>query len=75
MQIVKQKQTNWVETAPTTTVEEYTMRDADISGATAIISGRYPDQGYAVNLECKEMVLVLSGNGFVGTKTKKSPSS
>lgn len=73
MLIVKQKQTNWVETAPTTTVEEYLMREPAISGSTAIISGRYPTEGYAVNLKCKELVLVLSGNGFVGTKNKKTP--
>jgi len=73
MQIVKQKQTHWVETAPTTTVEEYLMRDTRISGATAIISGRYPEKGYAVNMVCHEMALVLSGSGYVGTKKKKMP--
>ncbi len=73
MQIVTQKQTHWIETAPTTTVEEYIMRDPDVSGSTAIISGRYPLKGYAENTVSKEIVLVISGNGYIGTKTKKIP--
>lgn len=73
MQIVKQKQTRWVETAPTTTVEEYDMKERAISGATAIISGRYPIEGFAVNLLSTELVLVISGNGFVGTEKETIP--
>ena len=73
MQIVKQKQTHWVETAPSTTVEEYVMHERGISGATAVISGRYPLEGYAVNLLSKELVLVISGSGTIGTRGKKTP--
>lgn len=73
MQIVKQKQTHWTETAPSTTVEEYRMREQGISGATAIISGRYPVKGYAANMISKELVLVISGNGVIGTKRKRVP--
>ena len=73
MQIVKQKQTHWVETAPSTTVEEYLMRDSDINGSTAIISGRYPEKGFAVNKVSKELALVLSGDGYIGTPKKKIP--
>lgn len=73
MQIVKQKQTRWIETAPTTTVEEYVMTDKDLSGATAIISGRYPMKGYAVNEKSKEMILVISGNGYIGKRGERIP--
>ncbi len=73
MQIVKQKQTHWVETAPTATVEEYLMRERTIGGATSIISGRYPVKGYAVNTVSRELVLVLSGDGYIGTPRKKTP--
>ncbi len=73
MQIVKQKQTHWVETAPTTTVEEYVMRERGLSGATAIISGRYPVKGYAMNMISKELALVISGDGFIGVTGKKIP--
>ena len=73
MRIVKQKQTHWIENSPTSTVEEYLMPDRDISGATAIISGRYPEKGFAVNTKSKELVMVLSGDGYIGTTKKKTP--
>ncbi|HLD25322.1 MAG TPA: hypothetical protein VJB96_05390 [Patescibacteria group bacterium] len=71
MQIVKQKKTKRYDAAPTTSIEEYIMREKSISGATAIVSGRYPEKGYATNLVSYELVLVLSGNGYIGTKRKK----
>lgn len=71
MQKVSQKETHRVDTSPTTSIEEYLMRDRHISGATAIISGRYPETGFATNLVSYELVLVLSGNGFIGIKGKK----
>lgn len=71
MQVVKQKQTHWVDPAPTTTVEEYRMSANRISGATAIISGRYPENGYAVNKTCHEIAMVLSGSGIIGSPKKK----
>ena len=73
MHIVKQKQTHWVETAPTTTVEEYLMPEHGISGATAIISGRYPVEGYAMNAVSQELALVISGDGAIGVRGKKIP--
>jgi len=71
MQIVKQKETHRIDTSPTTSIEEYIMPDRHISGATAIISGRYPEVGYATNTLSYELVLVLSGNGLLGMKGKK----
>lgn len=73
MQIVKQKKTVWVDASPTTSVEEYRMHEPKISGATAVISGRYPEKGFAVNTKAHELVLVLSGNGFVGTRRRRIP--
>lgn len=71
MQIVRQKQAHRIDTSPTTSIEEYLMRDSHISGATAIISGRYPEKGFAINTVSYELVLVLSGNGVIGLKGKK----
>lgn len=73
MLIVKQKQTHWVETGPYTTVEEYRMRDAAISGANVIVYGRYPKEGYAVNLISTELALVISGSGYIGSANEKIP--
>lgn len=42
--------------------------DKDIDCATAIISGRYPDIGYCVNEECKELIYVLDGDGTLNKK-------
>lgn len=71
MHIVKQKKTKRVDASSTTTVEEYRMAHSTISGSTAIISGRYPEKGFAVNNTCHELALVLSGNGYIGTKRKR----
>lgn len=42
---------------------EYPFCDKDIDIATAVISGRYPEKGYCVNTEVKEMIFVISGGG------------
>ena len=73
MQIVKQKKTRRVDASPTTSVEEYLMPEKTISGATTIVYGRYPESGFATNTISHELVLVLSGNGCIGTKRKKYP--
>lgn len=71
MQIVKQKKTRRVDASPTTSVEEYVMPEKTISGATTIVYGRYPETGFAINTISHELVLVLSGNGYIGTQRKK----
>lgn len=45
------------------TVREYSFGDSDIDLGVATIHGRYPECGYCVNLECKELVYVLEGSG------------
>ena len=72
MQIVKQKKARRIDASPTTSVEEYVMTEPAISGATAIVYGRYPEKGYAVNTMSHELALVLSGNGYIGTVHKKT---
>ena len=72
MHIVKQKKTRRVDASPTTSVEEYIMQETSISGATAIVYGRYPEKGYAINTTCHELALVLSGNGYIGTTRTKT---
>ena len=46
-------------------VLEYPLNDPDINCATAIITGRYPDNGYCVNEKCKELIYVIDGKGDV----------
>lgn len=73
MQIVKQKKARRVDASPTTSVEEYLMKENRIGGSTVIISGRYPEKGTATNLISTELVLVLSGNGVIGHRGKETP--
>lgn len=56
---------------PTSVVYEYPLGDKDINGAIAEINGRYPERGYAVNNECKELAYVVSGNGKIVVEGKE----
>lgn len=50
---------------------EYDFKDKDIDLGTAVINGRYPEDGYCVNEKCKELVFVLEGKGTLNFKNKK----
>ncbi len=70
MQIVKHTGTRKVALDVSATVWEYDTTDPSISGAVAQINGRYPRVGFAINA-FKELVFVISGNGFVVTPTSR----
>ena len=42
---------------------EYSFGDKDIDLGIAVITGRYPEEGYCVNLISKELVYVVGGSG------------
>jgi mannose-6-phosphate isomerase-like protein (cupin superfamily) len=67
MQIVKYSEITKETPTPSTVIWEYPTLDKDISGAVAEIHGRYPEKGFAVNKNSKELVFVLSGNGKIHT--------
>ncbi|MDD3371806.1 MAG: cupin domain-containing protein, partial [Alphaproteobacteria bacterium] len=46
-------------------VYEYEMADPALGGATATIEGRYPQRGFAVNLEVRQLCFVLAGEGEI----------
>ena len=50
---------------------EYDFKDKDIDLGTAVINGRYPENGYCVNEQCKELVFVLEGKGTLNFKNNK----
>jgi mannose-6-phosphate isomerase-like protein (cupin superfamily) len=56
-------------------VLEYGMDDPDIDGALATVNDKYPDQGFVVNEECKELLYVISGSGTLITKTSSAQIS
>lgn len=41
----------------------FAVSDAPLDIATIIISGRYPETGWAMNDECHEMVVISRGHG------------
>ena len=49
---------------------EYDFKDKDIDISTAEINGKYPENGYCVNTEVKEMIYVISGSGKIITESK-----
>lgn len=52
---------------------EYPIGDQSISFAIIELKGKYPDNGFAVNTKCKELVYVMKGKGklVVGEKVIK----
>ena len=42
---------------------EYSFKDKDMDLGIAIITGRYPENGFCVNTISKELIYVLDGNG------------
>lgn len=56
-------------------VLEYNLGDPDIDIAIATINGKYPQGGFVVNQECKELLYVLSGSGKLFTKNSSTELS
>lgn len=50
---------------------EYSFMDRDIDLGIATISGRYPDEGYSVNLISKELIYVIEGSGTLNFENEK----
>lgn len=47
-------------------------KDIDLDLGIATISGRYPDEGYGVNLISKELIYVIEGNGILNFENEKN---
>ena len=63
MKLVKLEQAELCSNSDKCKVLEYHLDDKDINFSTAVLTGRYPDTGYCVNEECKELIYVIEGNG------------
>ena len=42
-------------------VMEYPLRDTEINGAIAEILGRYPHEGWIMNMICKDLCFIWQG--------------
>ena len=49
----------------TSKVYEYKIEDSDINYSIVKISGRFPEEKWAINYKCKELVHVLDGSGIL----------
>lgn len=56
--------------ASTCSVYEYPTKNAEISIGVAEITGRYPEQGFAMNRICNEMGFILKGTGKLVTEAQ-----
>lgn len=72
MEFIKNKDAQRFKNSPTCTAIEYDFKnESDFNIAGIELSGRYPEQGYALNMVSKELVYVKSGEGTLtsGDKT------
>lgn len=74
MKIVKLEETQQFKNSNLCIATEYNFGDKDIDIATAEINGKYPEKGYCVNTEVKEMIFVISGGVQSIKKTELSLS-
>jgi mannose-6-phosphate isomerase-like protein (cupin superfamily) len=65
MKIIRKSEARAFRANESCVVVEYPMGDKDINGALALISGRYPSQGFTVNEVCRELGFVVQGSGKV----------
>lgn len=49
---------------------EYSFGDNDIDLGVAIVKGRYPEEGYCMNTESKELIYVIDGEGELNFENK-----
>lgn len=68
MEIVRLEEADKFENSDKCKGIEYKLNDKDINFAIAQINGRYPDQGYCMNEECKELIYVMEGKGTINKK-------
>ena len=68
MKIVKYEDSIHIDNSDKCKVIEYHLGDPDINCAVAHLSGRYPEEGYAINEICKELVYVVNGEGTLNKK-------
>ena len=50
---------------------EYSFNDKDIDLGVAIITGRYPENGYCINTISKMLIQVLEGTGTLNFENKE----
>ncbi|NGX31433.1 MAG: hypothetical protein K940chlam8_00801 [Chlamydiae bacterium] len=70
--LIKKQERQRFENSKQCTAYEYPFEDPDIDVALIEIRGRYPDKGYAINTQVKEMIFVVKGKGHIVIEDKRS---
>ena len=65
MKIIRKDQTKRIRNSSGCVAIEYPLGDKDINGAIIELTGREPDKGRVVNLQCKELAYIINGSGKV----------
>lgn len=68
MELIKFSQSEEFKNSDTCTVREFPSQDKDINFSTGVITGRYPEKGYCMNKECKELIYIIEGKGILNKK-------
>ncbi len=63
--LVKKDKAIKIQNSKDCTVWEYRVPSENLSFATTLINGRYPDKKRVTNLECEEIYYVISGSGII----------
>ena len=63
--LIKSQNTTNKQNSPGCTVQEHDHPTDNLSLATSLIDGRYPEQKRVTNLECEEICYVISGTGTI----------
>lgn len=71
MRVIKKEHAGIFHNSEKCGVLEYDLGSADFSASVAKISGRYPESGYAVNSQCREIAYILQGSGKIAADNNK----
>lgn len=69
MEYVKQQESIRHSNSSNCVIHEYPMQNSEMNIAVAEITGRYPEQGYAINHKCSAMGYILKGSGKLITES------
>ncbi|MDD3007099.1 MAG: cupin domain-containing protein [Candidatus Pacebacteria bacterium] len=68
MKIIRKNQAKFFKNSEVCDVFEYDSGHTDLGGAVVEVRGRYPDSGWVMNSECREMAYILKGKGLISVE-------
>lgn len=72
MEYIPKTDSKRYENSSSCTALEYDFEnESDINSAVIELEGRYPDNGFAINDVCKEIIYIIEGRGYVMNGTRR----